>query len=159
MKTFICISIAASMAFMPGHSIAAAQDETESLLSCIDAGFSKLMSTHNRDFSSQQFYIVCQYRNVKNREQNKTFTYYPPDGFKIVSADVDVALKSSRSSINDLSFQAQRATINLRCKGRPEADDVHDAVGVKLVGRLEYQPTAVDTKNIAKMCLKQILER
>ncbi|MCR9136658.1 MAG: hypothetical protein NXI27_11720 [Alphaproteobacteria bacterium] len=70
-----------------------------------------------------------------------------------------MALKSSRSSIHDLAFQAQRATVNLRCKGRPEAEDVHDAVGVKLVGRPEYLPTVDDTKKIAIMCVKQISER
>lgn len=153
MRALLLISIVTSTTLALGHSIVAAQDQKATFLSCIDGGFSKLISAQNREFSSQQFYIVCQYRDVKKRERNETFSYYPPEGFKIVSVDVDVVSNTAQASVGDLTFNGQRAKINLQCQGRPDADHVHDGVAVKLFGGLEYQPTVNDLKDIAVTCL------
>lgn len=159
MKALICSLIAVASILAFSDSLSAEEDNGVALSSCIDAGFSDLMSERSSDFESPQFYIVCQYRDVDKREKNETFTYFPPAGFKIISADVNVVSITAQASVHDLAFEEQRATVNLRCKGRPEADHVHDAVAVKLVGKLEYRPTLDDTKNIGKACLRQFSER
>ena len=155
-KPLISSSVMTVAMMVLSHSIAAAQDQRVTLSSCIDSGFSELISAQNREFSSQQFYIVCQYRDVKRRTQDKAFTYHPPEGFKIVSADVNVISKTAQTSVGDLTFDEQRATVNLQCQGRQDSVDAHDGIAVKLAGQLEYQPTVGDLKDIAGSCLDQI---
>lgn len=156
MKPLISVPVMTTAMTVLGHSIAAAQDQKATLLSCIDSGFSELISAQKREFSSQQFYIVCQYRDVKRRERNETFSYSPPDGFRIISVDVNVISKTAQASVVGLTFNGLRATVNLQCQGRPDADHVHDGVAVKLAGKLEYQPTIDDLKSIAGPCLDQL---
>lgn len=159
MKPLILVSVMTVAMMALGHSIAAARDQKATLLHCIDRGFSELISTQNREFSSQQFYIVCQYRDVKRRTRDRAFTYHPPEGFNIVSADVNVISRTAQTSIGDLTFDEQRATVNLQCQGRPNSVDAHDGISVKLVGQLEYQPTVSDLKSIAVTCLDQFPAR
>lgn len=140
-------------------SMTAAEDQKAAVLSCYDSEVSNLKSSGNRDFSSQQFRIVCQHRDIAKREKNETFAYFPPENFRIVSAEVEVVLKSSQTSIGDLDFHGQGATISLQCRGRPEDELVHDAVSVKIVGRLEYLPTPQDTKGILSDCLDRATMR
>lgn len=138
---------------------AAAEGQNAALSSCIDAGFSELIAEKSQDYASDQFYLVCQYKDPEKRERSKFFSYSPPEGFKIVSATADVVLKSAQAHFRDLAFEQQQATVNLHCKGRPDADHVHDAIAVNIVGRLEYLPTAQDAKDIAGQCLSRILAR
>lgn len=153
---FHCFNvIIASLVFSTLYSPATAQDQKTAVLACYDEEVAALISSKNRPYSSPQFRIVCQYRDISKREQNKTFTYIPPENFKIVSTDVEVVLKSSRAKINDLTFQGQHATVKLHCKGRPDDELVHDAIAVKVFGRLEYLPTHQDTKVIIGKCLNQ----
>ena len=137
---------------LTSQSWVAAQGQKAAVLDCYDAEVSKLISSKSRNYSSEQFRIVCQFQDISKRERNEIFTYHAPEGFKIVSADTEVILKSFQTSISDLEFHSRWAKVTLQCKGRSDDVLVHDAISVKIVGRLEYLPALQETKNLVGKC-------
>ena len=144
--------------FAMGISVTVAQDQKTQIAACIDTGFEGLISTQSREFSSTQYMIVCQYRDVDKRKRNVTFTYEPPTGFQIGSARLKVVRKTPLTSFGDLKFQGQRATVSLQCQGREDKVSVGTFISVNIVGQLIYQTTAEDAKSIASSCLDKILQ-
>lgn len=157
MKAFICKFLIAAVLTL-GNSVAGAQDQKAQLAACLDTGFAKLVDAKSQDFSSPQYRVVCQHRDINRRKRNDTFTYEAPAGFRIDGARFTVVVKSVRTSIGELVVQGQRATISLQCHGDEKNVENHFGVGGNVVGRLVYQPTLEDTKAIAGTCLNKALQ-
>lgn len=157
MKNPFYKALVAASIFTLGNSIAEAQDQKVLLATCLDAGFENLIAAKSLDFSSPQYRVVCQHRDIERRERNDTYTYEVPAGYRIDGARFSVVVKSTRTSVGELVSQGQRATISLQCHGDADHVENHFGVGGNIVGRLVYQPTLEDTKKIAGACLDQAL--
>ncbi len=157
MKTLICKIVLAVSTLALSNLAAGAQGQKAQLAACVDTGFINLASAQSKEFSSPQYSIVCQYRDVNRRKRNENFTYQAPEGFQIGSARFNVVMKTTQTSIGDLSFHGRQASMNLQCRGREKKPVVHDMVAVNIVGHLVYQPTVEDAKDIAGKCFDQIL--
>lgn len=151
-KTLAIISILAL-----GSSFAGAQDQKAQFAACLDTGFAKLIEAKSKDFTSPQYRVVCQHRDINRRERNESFTYEAPDDFQIGQARFNVVVKSVRTSIGDLVSGRTHATISLRCHGDPDHELNHFGVGGNIVGSLVYQSTIEDAKNIARFCFDKVL--
>jgi hypothetical protein len=157
MRTLYYKNLAAVTMFALSLTVAGAQDQKTQIAACIDAGFTELISIQSKEFTSTQYNLLCQYRDINKRKRSNTFTYEPPDGFQIGNARLKVIMKTPQASFGDLKFQGQRATINLQCRGREDHVTVHESIAVNIVGHLIYQTTAEDAKSIASSCLDKIL--
>ena len=149
-------TVVAGVVVSLGLTSAALADQEAKFLSCLDSGVSKLVTSQESNYSSPQFSISCRYNKPAKRERIVTFTFVPPEGFRIANAEVEIVEKAARTGFRDLEIQPQSAKITLHCKGSPESKQSHYILGLRLVGTLEYQPNVDDMKTIAGACLSKL---
>ena len=103
MKTIL--AMAAVSTFALGCQAAGAQEQKARLAACLDAGFADLMSAGSRDFTSPQYFLICDEAKTvegtpgcKREEKRKSFTFEAPAGFRIDGARFSVVMKTPETS-------------------------------------------------------------
>jgi hypothetical protein len=138
-------------------------DVKQKIAACQKTKTEELIAANAKSFTSPEYGLTCTpgtntWGGCHRDLQTGTFQYSPPKNYVIESAEWKAWSQTERTSVGQLSFNANGASIPLACDGHGCGGQGNVWVKGNILGRLRYQPTVEDTKAIMDVCLDEVLK-